>query len=95
MYRYLYACKYSCNFMPCLPILTFTYYTSYTHTHVQHPGVVAASYYLQETISMDPDGVVLIWDLKFNKDTPDYVFNCHVSACSEVWGGEGVVCHDL
>ena len=34
---------------------------------------------------MDPDGVVLIWDLKFNKETPDYVFNCHVSVGGVMW----------
>ena len=45
----------------------------------QHPGVLLSSYYTQETHGTDPDGVVLIWDLKFNKDIPDYVFNCHVS----------------
>lgn len=42
-----------------------------------HPGILLASYYQQETTSMDPDGVVLMWDLKFDKDTPDYIFNCH------------------
>ena len=46
---------------------------------IQHSGIIVASYYQIEKTTSDPDGVVLMWDLKFKKDTPDYVFNCHVS----------------
>ena len=46
---------------------------------LQHPGMLLSSYHGLESVGSDPDGVVLVWNLKFNKDTPDYVFNCHVS----------------
>ena len=46
---------------------------------LQHQGMVSVSYYQLESTTSDPDGVVLMWDLKFNKQTPDHVFNCHVS----------------
>ena len=44
--------------------------------------MVLVSYYQMDnaiTSSSDPDGVVLMWDLKFKKDTPDFIFNCYVS----------------
>ena len=41
--------------------------------------MLLSSYHGLESVGSDPDGVVLVWNLKFNKDTPDYVFNCHVS----------------
>jgi dynein intermediate chain len=47
-----------------------------------HTGIVLASYYQLDKTTSDPDGVVLMWDLKFVKDTPDYVFNCHSSVMS-------------
>ena len=49
---------------------------------LQHTGMVLVSYYQMDnaiTSSSDPDGVVLMWDLKFKKDTPDFIFNCYVS----------------
>lgn len=36
------------------------------------------SYFTNPNIPHDPDGVVLLWDLKFQKDTPDYILNCQV-----------------
>ena len=40
------------------------------------------SYFTNPNIPHDPDGVVLMWDLKFQKDTPDYIFNCQVRSLS-------------
>ena len=56
---------------------------------LQHTGMVLVSYYQMDnaiTSSSDPDGVVLMWDLKFKKDTPDFIFNCYVSidACTSI-----------
>ncbi|XP_064397759.1 cytoplasmic dynein 1 intermediate chain 1-like [Halichondria panicea] len=41
-----------------------------------HPELLLVSYYTNPNIPHDPDGVALMWDLKFQKDSPDYVFNC-------------------
>jgi dynein intermediate chain len=43
-----------------------------------HPELLAASYFYNE-VQNDPDGIVLIWNLKYKKDTPEFVFNGPVS----------------
>ncbi|VDO55180.1 unnamed protein product [Haemonchus placei] len=40
----------------------------------QHPELVAVSYDFD--IPSEPPGVVLIWNTKFKKDSPEYVFHC-------------------
>ena len=45
----------------------------------QHPELVLVGYYTNPNVPHDPDGVALMWDLKFHKETPDYIFNCQVS----------------
>lgn len=47
-----------------------------------HPELLLVSYYTNPNIPHDPDGVVLMWDLKFQKDTPDYIFNCQSAVMS-------------
>lgn len=47
-------------------------------TVTQHPELFLVSYYVNPNIPHDPDGVALMWDIKFQKDTPDYIFNCQV-----------------
>jgi len=42
---------------------------------VQHPELLVASYNQNEGATQDPDGVALIWNMKFNKQTPEYVFH--------------------
>ncbi|XP_041351024.1 cytoplasmic dynein 1 intermediate chain 2-like isoform X4 [Gigantopelta aegis] len=42
----------------------------------QHPELLVASYNMNEDSHHDPDGVALIWNIKFKKDTPEYVFHC-------------------
>lgn len=49
----------------------------------QHPELLLVGYYTNPNIPHDPDGVVLMWDLKFQKDTPDYIFNCQV-CCNQL-----------
>jgi dynein intermediate chain len=47
-----------------------------------HPELLLVSYFTNPNIPHDPDGVVLMWDLKFQKDTPDYIFNCQSAVMS-------------
>ena len=45
---------------------------------VQHPELLLASYSANEDATNVPDGVALIWNLKFKKDTPEFIFHCQV-----------------
>ncbi|XP_067687251.1 cytoplasmic dynein 1 intermediate chain 2-like isoform X28 [Haliotis asinina] len=50
----------------------------------QHPELLVASYNTNEDSPHDPDGVALIWNIKFKKDSPEYVFHCQspvMSSC--------------
>ncbi|XP_046565132.1 cytoplasmic dynein 1 intermediate chain 2-like isoform X11 [Haliotis rubra] len=50
----------------------------------QHPELLVASYNTNEDSPHDPDGVALIWNMKFKKDSPEYVFHCQspvMSSC--------------
>lgn len=50
----------------------------------QHPELLVASYNANEDSPNDPDGVTLIWNSKFKKTTPEYVFHCQspvMSSC--------------
>ncbi|CAG7837939.1 unnamed protein product [Allacma fusca] len=42
----------------------------------QYPELLVASYSNNEDAPHDPDGVCLIWNTKFMKTTPEYVFHC-------------------
>lgn len=42
----------------------------------QFPELLVASYNNNEDAPHDPDGVCLVWNSKFKKDTPEYVFHC-------------------
>nr|CAG4651719.1 EOG090X03UT [Triops cancriformis] len=42
----------------------------------QFPELLAAGYHNNEESPHDPDGVVLVWNTKFKKTTPEYVFHC-------------------
>ena len=64
----------------CMSVFIFTLYPRKPFSALQHSGMVVASYYqVDSNVSSDPDGTVLMWDLKFKKDTPDFIFNCYVS----------------
>ena len=41
-----------------------------------HSELLLVSYYSNSTVFNDPDGVALMWDMKFQKGSPDYIFNC-------------------
>ena len=45
---------------------------------MQHPELLLASYSANEDAANVPDGVALIWNIKYKKDTPEYIFHCQV-----------------
>uniref|UniRef100_UPI00358E7C35 cytoplasmic dynein 1 intermediate chain 2-like isoform X1 n=2 Tax=Myxine glutinosa TaxID=7769 RepID=UPI00358E7C35 len=50
----------------------------------QHPELLITSYTNNEAAPHEPDGVALIWNMKFKKSTPEYIFHCQspvLSAC--------------
>ena len=44
----------------------------------QHPELLLGSYSSNEDTSSVPDGVALIWNIRYKKDTPEYIFHCQV-----------------
>lgn len=42
----------------------------------QFNELVAASYLKNPNSEIDPHGVALIWNMKFSKETPEYIFHC-------------------
>ncbi|XP_078519848.1 cytoplasmic dynein 1 intermediate chain 1 isoform X1 [Lissotriton helveticus] len=51
---------------------------------LQYPELVVASYNNNEDAPHEPDGVALVWNMKFKKSTPEYVYHCQspvMSAC--------------
>ncbi|KAG5443664.1 Cytoplasmic dynein 1 intermediate chain, partial [Clonorchis sinensis] len=41
-----------------------------------YPELLLGSYFSNEDAPHEPDGVCLIWNLKFQKTTPEYIFHC-------------------
>uniref|UniRef100_A0AAY4AV89 Uncharacterized protein n=1 Tax=Denticeps clupeoides TaxID=299321 RepID=A0AAY4AV89_9TELE len=53
----------------------------------QYSELLVASYNSNEDAPHEPDGVVLVWNMKFKKTTPEYVFHCqHPVYCVNVVG---------
>ncbi|XP_069791823.1 cytoplasmic dynein 1 intermediate chain 2-like isoform X6 [Narcine bancroftii] len=48
----------------------------------QYPELLVASYNNNEDAAHEPDGVALVWNMKFKKTTPEYVFHCQSSVMS-------------
>ncbi|XP_018566269.1 cytoplasmic dynein 1 intermediate chain isoform X3 [Anoplophora glabripennis] len=48
----------------------------------QFPELLLASYNNNEESPNDPDGVVLVWNTKFKKTTPEYIFHCQSAVLS-------------
>lgn len=46
----------------------------------QYPELLVASYNNNEDAPHEPDGVALVWNIKFKKATPEYIFHCQVFA---------------
>uniref|UniRef100_A0A8C1YQF7 Dynein, cytoplasmic 1, intermediate chain 1 n=1 Tax=Cyprinus carpio TaxID=7962 RepID=A0A8C1YQF7_CYPCA len=53
----------------------------------QYPELLVASYNTNEDAPHEPDGVVMVWNMKFKKMTPEYIFHCqHPVYCVNVVG---------
>uniref|UniRef100_A0A8C9TVE6 Dynein cytoplasmic 1 intermediate chain 1b n=1 Tax=Scleropages formosus TaxID=113540 RepID=A0A8C9TVE6_SCLFO len=53
----------------------------------QYPELLVASHNNNEDAPHEPDGVALVWNMKFKKTTPEYVFHCqHPVYCVNVVG---------
>ncbi|XP_042192280.1 cytoplasmic dynein 1 intermediate chain 2 isoform X1 [Callorhinchus milii] len=48
----------------------------------QYPELLVASYNNKEDAPHEPDGVALVWNMKFKKPTPEYIFQCQSSVMS-------------
>ncbi|XP_058804119.1 cytoplasmic dynein 1 intermediate chain isoform X11 [Phymastichus coffea] len=48
----------------------------------QFPELLVASYNNNEDTPHDPDGVCLVWNTKFKKTTPEFIFHCQSSVMS-------------
>uniref|UniRef100_A0A8C4ISY9 Dynein cytoplasmic 1 intermediate chain 2 n=1 Tax=Dicentrarchus labrax TaxID=13489 RepID=A0A8C4ISY9_DICLA len=54
---------------------------------LQYPELLVASYNNNEDAPHEPDGVALVWNMKYKKATPEYVFHCqHPVYCVNVVG---------
>uniref|UniRef100_A0AAY4DEX8 Cytoplasmic dynein 1 intermediate chain 1 n=1 Tax=Denticeps clupeoides TaxID=299321 RepID=A0AAY4DEX8_9TELE len=42
----------------------------------QYPELLVASYNNNEDAPHEPDGIALVWNIKFKKSTPEYIFHC-------------------
>uniref|UniRef100_A0A8C5PLT2 Dynein cytoplasmic 1 intermediate chain 2 n=1 Tax=Leptobrachium leishanense TaxID=445787 RepID=A0A8C5PLT2_9ANUR len=60
----------------------------------QYPELLVASYNNNEDAPHEPDGVALVWNMKYKKTTPEYVFHCqHPVYCVNVVGTQNA--HNL
>uniref|UniRef100_A0A8D0AHG8 Dynein cytoplasmic 1 intermediate chain 2 n=1 Tax=Sander lucioperca TaxID=283035 RepID=A0A8D0AHG8_SANLU len=48
----------------------------------QYPELLVASYNNNEDAPHEPDGVALVWNLKYKKATPEYIFHCQSEVMS-------------
>ncbi|XP_014348169.1 cytoplasmic dynein 1 intermediate chain 2 isoform X2 [Latimeria chalumnae] len=48
----------------------------------QYPELLLASYNNNEDAPHEPDGVALVWNMKYKKTTPEYVFHCQSAVMS-------------
>ncbi|XP_017327797.1 cytoplasmic dynein 1 intermediate chain 1 isoform X3 [Ictalurus punctatus] len=48
----------------------------------QYSELLMASYNANEHAPQEPDGVVLVWNMKFKKTIPEYIFHCQSSVMS-------------
>ncbi|XP_051562683.1 dynein, cytoplasmic 1, intermediate chain 2a isoform X2 [Myxocyprinus asiaticus] len=51
----------------------------------QYPELLVASYCSNEDAPHEPDGVALVWNMKYKKTTPEYVFHCQSAVMSAVF----------
>uniref|UniRef100_A0AAX7SUL8 Dynein, cytoplasmic 1, intermediate chain 2b n=1 Tax=Astatotilapia calliptera TaxID=8154 RepID=A0AAX7SUL8_ASTCA len=48
----------------------------------QYPELLVASYNNNEDAPHEPDGVALVWNMKYKKPTPEYIFHCQSEVMS-------------
>ncbi|XP_051944427.1 dynein, cytoplasmic 1, intermediate chain 2a-like isoform X2 [Hippocampus zosterae] len=48
----------------------------------QYPELLVSSYNNNEDSPHEPDGVALVWNLKYKKNTPEYIFHCQSEVMS-------------
>ncbi|XP_051998053.1 dynein, cytoplasmic 1, intermediate chain 2a-like isoform X1 [Xyrauchen texanus] len=48
----------------------------------QYPELLVASYNNNEEVPHEPDGVALVWNMKYKKTTPEYIFHCQSAVMS-------------
>ncbi|XP_012691871.1 dynein, cytoplasmic 1, intermediate chain 2a [Clupea harengus] len=48
----------------------------------QYPELLVASFNNNEDAPHEPDGVALVWNMKYKKPTPEYVFHCQSAVMS-------------
>ncbi|XP_067331529.1 dynein, cytoplasmic 1, intermediate chain 2a-like isoform X2 [Channa argus] len=48
----------------------------------QYPELLVASYNNNEDAPHEPDGVALVWNMKYKKATPEYIFHCQSEVMS-------------
>jgi dynein intermediate chain len=48
----------------------------------QYPELLLAAYNTNEEAHHDPDGVALVWNTKWNTQTPEYIFHCQSAVTS-------------
>ncbi|TRY90457.1 hypothetical protein DNTS_011815 [Danionella cerebrum] len=48
----------------------------------QYPELLVASYNNNEEAPHEPDGAALVWNMKYKKNTPEYVFHCQSAVMS-------------
>uniref|UniRef100_A0A3B3UHI2 Dynein cytoplasmic 1 intermediate chain 2 n=1 Tax=Poecilia latipinna TaxID=48699 RepID=A0A3B3UHI2_9TELE len=48
----------------------------------QYPELLVASYNNNEDAPYEPDGVALVWNMKYKKATPEYIFHCQSEVMS-------------
>uniref|UniRef100_A0A8K9WRS8 Dynein, cytoplasmic 1, intermediate chain 2b n=1 Tax=Oncorhynchus mykiss TaxID=8022 RepID=A0A8K9WRS8_ONCMY len=60
----------------------------------QYPELLVASYNNNEDAPHEPDGVALVWNMKYKKTTPEYTFHCqHPVYCVNMVGTQNA--HNL
>ncbi|XP_008331968.1 cytoplasmic dynein 1 intermediate chain 2-like isoform X3 [Cynoglossus semilaevis] len=48
----------------------------------QYPELLVASYNNNDEAPYEPDGVALVWNMKYKKNTPEYIFHCQSEVMS-------------
>lgn len=62
----------------CLPLPPSVIHLDWFSFCHQYPELLVASYNNNEDAPHEPDGVALVWNMKYKKATPEYVFHCQV-----------------